>query len=387
VRVSLLLFLFSFVPLYGDSTLVLPFFNRSGDAQLNWIGESLAETVRESLAGHALVIQREDRLEAYRRLSIRPGAALTKASIIKVGATLDAGVAVYGNYTLETGSDPKSRGTLRITARTLDLRRLRTGPEFQESGPLEELAGLQTRLGWQTLQFLTPKTAPSEREFLAARPPVRVDAVENYIRGLLAPSAEQKHRFFTTAARLDEKFSQPRFQLGRLSFDKKEYRVAAGWLEGVTPADSRYLEANFLLGLCRYHMAAFDAAERHFRVVSRSAPLNEVWNNLGAAELRLGRPSAIESFRKALEGDDADPDYHFNLGYALWKAGRFDEAVSSFRAVLQRSPEDAEATLFLGRSLKRDPQRAGEARGEGRERLKTEYHEDVYRQLQAVLTK
>jgi tetratricopeptide (TPR) repeat protein len=264
---------------------------------------------------------------------------------------------------------------------------MRQGPEFQEQGPLEDLANLQTRLGWQGLQFLTPKTAPSEREFFAARPAGRVDAVENYIRGLLAKSPEQKHRFFTAAARLDEKFSQPRYQLGHMAFDRKDYRVAAGWFEDVSTTDSHYREAQFLLGLCRYHQADFASAERHFRTVAAAVPLNEVWNNLGAALLRQGKPEAMEAFRKALEGDDADPDYHFNLGFALWKASRFDDAVTSFRLVLERSPGDAEATYFLGRSLKRDPPRLGDPRSEGRERLKREYHEDAYRALQAVMTK
>ena len=42
--------------------------------------------------------------------------------------------------------------------------------------------------------------APGEQEFLKARPKVRLDAVENYIRGLVATTPEQRHRFFTQAA-------------------------------------------------------------------------------------------------------------------------------------------------------------------------------------------
>jgi tetratricopeptide (TPR) repeat protein len=110
-----------------------------------------------------------------------------------------------------------------------------------------------------------------------------------------------------------------------------------------------------------------------------------VWNNLGAAQSRLGRPEALESFQKALEGDDTDPDYHFNIGYTLWKAGQFEKAVASFRAALERNSEDAEITTYLGRSLKQDAPRAAEAKGGGRERLKTEYEEQAYRALKAEL--
>src|SRR5437899_2627112 len=76
----------------ADTVLVVPFFNVSGSANLDWVGESIAETVRESLLERGvLALDREDRQEAFRRLSIRPYALLTRASVIKLGEALDAG--------------------------------------------------------------------------------------------------------------------------------------------------------------------------------------------------------------------------------------------------------------------------------------------------------
>lgn len=378
--------------LRADTFLVLPFFNQTKSANLDWIGESIAENVGEALASEGLLtVDREDRLEVFRRLSVRPNAILTRATIIKAGQGLDASKVVWGYYELAPaeappgGASAASRGVLRVNARIMDLRHMRRGPEYVETGALEELAAIETRLGWQTLQFLAPQSSPSEQEFLSARPPVRVDAMENYVRGLLATSAEQQHRFFTQAARLDERFSQPRYQLGRIYWKKKEYRVAAGWLEGVRRSDSHYLEAQFYLGLSKYYGGDFAGAEQCFRTVAASVPLNEVWNDLGAAQARQGRAEAIESFRKALEGDDADPDYHFNIGYTLWKAGQFEGAVESFRAALERNPDDAEATTYLGRALKKDGPRPAEAKSGGLERLKTDYEERAYRALKAEL--
>src|SRR6185312_4733336 len=67
----------------ADTVLVLPFHNGSASSNLNWIGESLAESVRESMAEEGvMVLGREDRVEAYRRLTLRPEAFLTRASII-----------------------------------------------------------------------------------------------------------------------------------------------------------------------------------------------------------------------------------------------------------------------------------------------------------------
>jgi tetratricopeptide (TPR) repeat protein len=377
--------------LRAETVVVLRFFNHANSAGLDWIGESIAETVQDALSSEGLlVLGREARAEAYRRLSLRPGAELTHASIIKVGDALDAARVVYGYYELlpAEGGGVASKGSLRVTARVLYLKETRQGPLFSELGALEELDEIEARLGWQALRQLDPRSTASEEDFLRVRPPVRIDAVENYVRGLLSTDPEQRQHLFMQAARLDEHYSPPCFQLGKSYWEKREYKVAAGWLARVGPFDRRYLEAQFFLGLCRYHFEDYAGAENSFKLVAGSMPLNEVFNNLGAAEARLSHyQEAIASFQKALEGDSADPDYHFNLGYTEWRAGQYPVAAESFRASLERAPDDQEATLMLGRSLKGEGARPGEPRLEDRVRVKTNYDEEAYRQLQAELKK
>jgi Flp pilus assembly protein TadD len=167
--------------------------------------------------------------------------------------------------------------------------------------------------------------------------------------------------------------------------DKKDYRVALGWLERVDRTNSHYSEAQFLLGICRYYTGDFAAAEAAFRQVAALVPLNEVFNNLGAAQSRQNEPETLENFAKALEGDSADPDYHFNLGYALWKRGKFDAAADSFRAALARKPSDTEATTMLGRCLNKSVPRPGDPKSDGLERLKLNFEETAYQQLKAEL--
>jgi tetratricopeptide (TPR) repeat protein len=378
--------------LHAETALVLPFFNQSKSAGLDWVGESIAESVGDSLVSDGLlVLDREDRLEAYRRLSLQPGAELTHASIIKIGESLDASKVIYGFYELRADDEPgpeQSRGSLRITARILDLKNTRQSGELGELGALENLGLLQVHLGWQVLQSVSTKMALSEGSFMAARPAVRLDAVESYVRGLLAASAEQRHRFFTQAARLDPHYSQPCFQLGKTYWEKKDYKVASGWFERVQRADRHYLEAQFFLGLCRFHNGDFKGAEECFQSVAAVIPLNEVYNDLGVVQAqRNDNASAAASFKKALEGDSADPDYHFNLGYTEWRRGQYAAAVESLRAAVARNPDDAEATTMLGRALKQEGPRPGDSRAEPRPRLKTTYEESAYRQLQAELAK
>jgi len=374
--------------LRAETVLVLPFFNQSKSASLDWIGESIAESLHDSLTSEGLlVLDREDRLEAYRRLSLRSGVELTHASVIKIAQSLDASSVIFGYFDVTpAGAQDPAAASLRVDVRILDLKQLRRFPDFMEARALQDLAALEAHLAWQALERLTPQTAPGEQAFMRARPPVRLDAVESYIRGLLAQTPEQRQRFFIQAARLDEHYSQPCFQLGMTYWANKDYQDAANWLSRVDRSNPHFLEAQFFLGLCGYYSADFAGAERAFQLVAATVPLNEVFNDLGAAQARRNESAeALASFQKALEGDDADPDYRFNMGYVYWKTGKFTEAVASLRAVLERNPSDAEATTLLGRALKHDGPRPGDPKTEARERLKTNYEEAAYRQLQAEL--
>lgn len=363
---------------------MFPFANKSA-TDLNWIGESIAERIAEVLRSRGFAVaDRDQRVEVYRRLSLARSARLTRASMLKVAEELDAGMAISGDFEVSpapaSSSSPGAR-LLRINGFLLDMRRLRKGPAWVEQGPLADLSALQTRLAWQVLRSLEPATAPTLDQFLAAHPAVRVDAIENYIRGLLAGSLEHKQRYFTQAARLDPQFSPPCYQLGRLHFERKEYGQAAAWLSRVQPSDPNFLHATFLLGICRYMSGDYAGAQAAFERVRRELPLNEVLNNLGAAQSRRELPEALENFLAALDGDPSDPDYHFNAGYALWRRGEFQAAADRFRAALDRNPEDREATRLLGRCLQRSGPRPGDLRDRGLERLKLSFEERAWREL------
>src|SRR5579863_8959497 len=95
----------------ADTVVVLPFFNETRSPGLDWIGESVAERVRESLASEGLLLaSREDRVEVYHRLSIRPTVVLTHATVLKIGQSLDASQVIFGQYELTPGSAPSTPG-------------------------------------------------------------------------------------------------------------------------------------------------------------------------------------------------------------------------------------------------------------------------------------
>jgi len=412
-----LLALVSIIPICaGQSYVVTAFDNRARERALDWIGESVAESMRSTMRLSGLsVASREEREEAIKKLSLRPGSELSFASRAKLAEALNTDFLIHGDFEFIPNTGPKAsallaapapqaednappasafpsappvlRGQIRLTARLFDRRHVQQTAEIVERGAIEDLASLQGLLAWRLLKFIRPQSAPTREEFERRHPPVKLTALENYIRGLLASNEESRHRYFAHAARLEPGFAQPCFYLGRIQWEKDNYRVAAGWLEKIGPGQDHFLEATFYLGLSRYQMSNFEGARDSFERLSRELALPEVVNNLGAVQLALELPAALENFRKALEKNPADPDYHFNVGYALWRAGRFEEAAQSFRASLDRAPDDQDAILLLGRCLKKSGPRAGDLRAEGLERLKEEIDDSDLRLARTISLK
>jgi len=370
---ALIVFFLAVVAGQGSNVLVIPFANRTADAGLDWIGESLSETIREALsAAEVPVVRRQDRQEALHRLALPASGQVTIASAVRMGEAVEASLLVMGQFELlmeANGAEVKR--SLRVAARILDLKKVIQTAGFAQTAPLEDLGRLQSQLAFEILQTLRPGKAGTREEFDRRHPAVKLTALENYMRGLMAPNAEQQHRFFTQAVRMDGRLWQPLYYLGRMHWEKENYREAAGWLERIGPESPNYGEAMFMLGISRFQTGDYEGALKTFQSAGTGRYRVEVVNNIGATELRLDRAEeALRDFQTALEAVPSDPDYHFNVGYALWKKGVFETAAQRFRAVLDREPEDQDALLLLGRCLKRSGPRKGDQRMENLERLK-----------------
>jgi len=374
------------------TVLVLQFHNNSQYPDLNWVGESIAETLQtEFSAANQIVLDRDSRAEGMRRLALRPDAAFTKATLIRLSQTLDVDYLCYGSYDVDlpAGDKELKNSSIRLTGRFLDLRKMHEGPELSEAGKLSDLSRHEEHLAWQSLKYLQPGTNLPYEQFVAPQKLVRLDAEESYIRGLLSQSPEQQQKWFTQAALLDTKFAGPDFELGKLFLTRKEYPKAISWFQHVPAGDPRYPEARFKMGISAYGAADYTLAGKYFQEVAKAFPLSEVYNNLGAAENQLGLPVAIDDFRRALEVDPKDSVYIFNLASALLKNNYFDEAAKRLQPLAEDDPHDSEARTLLERARRHEssataPSAAG-AKADFPNRLKQNFNETAFRQLKAML--
>ncbi len=384
------LFLPVLAPLRGaanppENVLVLPFSNLSANHSLDWVGESFSVSVFQALSGELpFVVQPEERDNTLRQMNVRKYAPLTRASVIEIAVNLDAVLVVSGSVESIPGSNGAHDG-LRVRAQLYNARKLRHLKDFDVSGKLDDLSLVQAHLAWQILSALRPESAPPEQVYLAAHPPVRLDAIERYVRGLIATSPDQKFKLFTAAARLQPDYSDACYELGSLYYSRREYRSAADWLARVAPADAHFRQALFRLGLARYHTGDFRLSVTAFEKLSQAISLSEVLNNLGIAQLRAGDPQASASLQKAIEGDSADPDYSFNAGLALYRKGDFDAAIPLLESTIARKPGDEVAKGLLDKCRRKEAARPGELKTEALERIKENYDEAAWLQHKALL--
>src|SRR5580698_7864385 len=152
---TIILALLTLVPCVSraDTIAILPLFNINTAIapDLNWIGESVAETIHEALSSYGLLtLSRDDRVEVYRRLGIRPEVLLTRATVMKIGETLDAGQVVFGDYTIEPSASAEAalKSSVRIVLHVIDLKKLKEAQSFEQDGSLETLGQMEMKLAW-----------------------------------------------------------------------------------------------------------------------------------------------------------------------------------------------------------------------------------------------
>ncbi|MGD1102064.1 MAG: tetratricopeptide repeat protein [Terriglobia bacterium] len=325
------------------SLLVFPFENLSPRADLNWISESFAQVLSSRLPQpDNYVLDRDERNAAYTQLGMPMDVPLTLASEFKVAETLGVDWAILGNFNV-------TDNRLVAHAQLLNVKLLRLSQPLEVSGDMTELVDLQTRLAWRLLATHDSGfTVGNEEDFRRSFHDIRLDAFENYVRGLVATDDTSRLHFFTESERLDPSDHRAAFALGRFYFEQKDYENSAKWLGKIEEADSNYNESLFLRAVDEFFLGREQDAEKEFETLAKVLPLDEVSNNLGVLEARRGRyDEALANFDRAYQSDPSDVDFCFNRGVALWYEKRYPAAAESLQAAIHANPDDSEAHTLL----------------------------------------
>jgi tetratricopeptide (TPR) repeat protein/TolB-like protein len=345
--------------------LIFPFENAGASPRLDWLGEGLEELTIQYLSDSgAQVYSHAGRAGELERYGLPASAKLSRATMLRIAQDLDADYVIFGSF----ASDG--------TSLTIDARTLRVDPPalltpVHDSGPLNSLMDLHAGVAWHLLSANDKAYPLSPKEFAKLQRPLRLDAFEHFVRGLIASEDEPRLRELREAARLEPTWPDPAFALGETYAARGDCSSALPWFARVPRTHHRYVEAVFATGVCRLQLNQPDKAEESFTSLQDAlrnnsdrgpaggnglsgADLPEILNNLGVALARQGKSSAaLADLQRATELDPDEDDYPFNLGLLSFRANDFAAAAKSFREAVDREPDNPEDRALLIQSLEK----------------------------------
>jgi serine/threonine-protein kinase len=299
---------------------VMGFANITGNADDDWLGTGIAETVTADLkAVEGLsVIARERIHEVLRRLA-GDAAGADEALAVRAGRQLDARWVLTGAY-------QRLGASIRVTARLVEVETAAIVRTVKIDGRLDEIFTLQDRLVAELSAGLrrTVSLGGEERDETGV-----VDAYEAFSRGVVNmrtethESVDRAILFFERAVALDPSYARAHLQLGSALELKADYLVMPELYEKA-------------LGHLR-------------RAVELRPGLALAWREIGAILAATGREEeGLEAIRRALSLDPTDPSHHTALGRVYFIAcARFDEAARAYERALQLNPRSGWAALQL----------------------------------------
>jgi len=350
--------------------LVFPFENAGASPRLDWLGEGLEELTIQYLSdSRDQVYSHAGRAGELERYGLPVSAKLSRATMLRIAQDLDADYVIFGSFTSDG------------TSLSVEARLLRVDPPalltpVRETSALSSLMDLQTRVVWHLLSANDKAYPLARNDFAKLQRPLRLDAFEHFVRGLLAAEDEPRLRELREAARLEPAWPDPAFSLGETYAVRGDCNSALPWLARVPKTHHRYEEAVFATGVCRLQLNQPDKAEEVFTSLQGAlrnnsdrgpaggngvsgADLPEILNNLGVALARQGKtPAALADLQRATELDPDEDDYPFNLGLLAFRANDFVAAAKSFREAADREPDNPEDRALLIQSLEKSGKKA-----------------------------
>jgi tetratricopeptide (TPR) repeat protein len=328
---------------------------------LDWLGEGLEElTIQRLSAAGQQVYSHTGRTGELDRSGLPPTAKLSRASMLRIAQSMDADFVIFGRFT----SDGQ---TLMVEAQILRVSPTRLLPAIRETGPLDSLMDMHVRLLWRLLSANDHAYPRTLEEFSKAQRPLRLDAFEHYVRGLLASEDDPRLRELREAARLEPEWPDPDFAIGDAYYARRDCDSSLIWFAKVPKTHDRYVEAVFATGVCRLLMNQPEKAEEVFLSLQGAlrnnlvsgADLPEILNNLALARARQNNTAAaVADLRRAAELDPDEDDYPFNLGLLALGTNDFAGAAGYFREASGREPDKAENRALMILALEKAGKKA-----------------------------
>jgi Tfp pilus assembly protein PilF/TolB-like protein len=339
----------------AKDVLVMPFDNPHQDPKLYWLAEGSAIMLAEYLGRYgAATVPREDRRDAFDRLQLPPAAALSHATVIKVGQFVGAAEVIIGSYEL-------AGDHLTVRARVIQLDAGRMTAEVVERGALSQLFDIYDRTARRIQGVTAAAPAPLAGTLLTSIP-----ALEAYAKGLVAESPVSQQAFLEQAAKAAPAEDRIKLALWNVHTDVGRHLEALAIALAVPATSLHARAARYLAALSQMELKRYEDAFNTLKALQSDARSAEVLNAMGVVQVRRGATTqtgrAVYYFSQASQVDPTDADYFFNLGYGYWLDKDPAAAIYWLREAVRRDPTDRDAHLVLAAALQQSGAQAEAAR-------------------------
>ncbi len=298
------------------SVAVLPFANMSADPEQDYFADGITEDIITELSKfHTIFVIARNSSFAFK------GQPLDARQIsAKLGV----------RYVVE-GSVRRAGKRVRITAQLIDAAEDKHIWAQRYDRDLEDIFAVQDEVTFAIVSTIEPQLAASERKRALRKPPERLDAWENYQRGLwhtfqyIPAERDTALAFFRRAIELDPTFASAYAGLG--------YALYVYIILGASPDRQADLER------------AFEASQTAVRLDEQN-PF--AWVALTRGYLLRGEhEAAITAADTAISLNPNFALAHFGRAHALWHSGRPAEAIASHDEAMRLCPLDPLMWAYL----------------------------------------
>lgn len=299
---------------------VTDFRNISANAEDDWLGTGISETVTADLEGfEGVTVVPHGRASALARTLERQEGDRSEALWVRVGRELGA------RWVL-TGSFQRAAGTVRVTAYLLDAATARVERTIKVDGRMDEIFALQDRLVRELADLLRAVIRPTGAATLETGVVGAYEAFSKGVLNLRAETYESLDRavmLFEQAVDLDAGYARAHLDLGVAYATKADY-LARGELRAKAVTSLR-------------------------RALELQPDSVRAWRELGSVLIALGQDSdGFDAIRRALVIDPADAGALGAMARALFIGrAQFDEAASWYERAIAANPKGGWYALQL----------------------------------------
>lgn len=336
------------------SLAVLPLKNLSGDAAQEYLADGMTESLIGRLSGirELRVISRTSAMQFKN----------TQLSVPEIAKTLRVDVIVEGSVIRE-GS------RIRVHAQLI---RAATDEHFWSETYDRELGdalALESEVAQAIARKVEVTVSGEEHERLATARSVSPEVYESYLKGVFAlekskgrSDIEESIGYFEDATRRDPTFASAYVGMGD-AYAELGTVFNGGRPEETRPKvtdaarkalelDPRQAEAHVLLATMEEEQWQWDEAEAEYRRALDLNPSDAIAQK-GFADWLLSQGRAEEALAWSRRAREHDPlaVSGVQIGWILFQARRYEEAIHELRSVLAVVPDHATALWFLGFAL------------------------------------